>query len=50
MNCCEEAGLHAIKLMAEVYLIEMRMSLLLIWKWQLFSGVFLYAVDDSGKL
>ena len=28
MNYCEEDGLHAIKLMAEVYLREIRMSLL----------------------
>ena len=32
MNYCEEDGLHAIKLMAEVYLREIRMSLLLVWK------------------
>ena len=32
MNYCEEDGLHAIKLMAEIYLREMRMSLLLVWK------------------
>ena len=34
MNYCEEDGLHVIKLMAEVYLREMRMSLLglLVWK------------------
>ena len=49
MNYCEEDGLHAIKLVGEVYLREMRMSLLLVWKWQLFSGVSLYAVDDSEK-
>ena len=30
MNYCEEDGLHAIKLMAEVYLREIKMSLLLI--------------------
>ena len=30
MNYCEEDGLHAIKLMAEVYLREIRMSLLLV--------------------
>ena len=30
MNYCEKDGLHAIKLMAEVYLREIRMSLLLI--------------------
>ena len=41
MNYCEEDGLHVIKLMAEVYLREMRMSLLLVWKWQLFLE-FLY--------
>ena len=31
MNYCEDR-LHAIKLMAEVYLREISMSLLLIWK------------------
>ena len=30
MNYCEEDGLHAIKLMVEVYLREIRMSLLLV--------------------
>ena len=30
MNYCEEDGLHVIKLMAKVYLREVRMSLLLI--------------------
>ena len=30
MNYCEEDGLYAIKLMAEVYLREIRMSLLLV--------------------
>ena len=49
MNDCEEDELHVIKLMEKVYLREMMMSLLLVWKWQLFSGVFLYAVDDRGK-
>ena len=49
MNYYEEDGLHIIKLMAKVYLTEMRMSLLLVWKWQLFSGVPLYAMDDLGK-
>ena len=50
MNYCEEDGLHVIKLMTKVYLGEMRMGLLLVWKWQLFSEVLLYAVDDSGKI
>ena len=36
MNYCEEDGLHAIKLMAEVYLRDIRMSLLLVWKVQRF--------------
>ena len=44
MNYCEEGGLHAIKLMAEVYLRDMKMSSLLVWKYQRFS-----AVGDSGK-
>ena len=30
MNYCEEDGLYAIKVMAEVYLREMRMRLLLV--------------------
>ena len=34
MNYCED-GLQVIKLMAKIYLREMRMSLLLVWKWQL---------------
>ena len=42
MNYCEEDGLHAIKLMDEVYLIDIRMSLLLVWKCQHFSLEFLY--------
>ena len=42
MNYCEEDGHHAIKLMAEVYLREIRMSLLLVWKCQHFSLEFLY--------
>ena len=41
MNYCED-GLHAIKLMAEVYLREISMSLLLVWKCQYFSLEFLY--------
>ena len=41
MNYCED-GLHAIKLMAEVYLREIRMSLLFVWKCQHFSLEFLY--------
>ena len=32
MKYYEKDGLHAIKLMAEVYLREIRMSLLLMWK------------------
>ena len=42
MNYCEEDKLHAIKLMAEVYLRETRMSLLLVWKCQQYSLEFLY--------
>ena len=40
MNYCKEDGIHAIKLMAEVYSREMRMNLLLVWKWQLFFWSF----------
>ena len=39
MNYCEEDGLYANKLMAEAILREMKMILLLVGKWQLFSGV-----------
>ena len=42
MNYCEKDELHAIKLMAEVYLREIRISLLLVWKCQHFSLEFLY--------
>ena len=49
MNYYEEDGLHVIKLMAKVYLRKIKMSLLLVWKRQLFFGVSLYAMDDSGK-
>ena len=49
MNYCEENVIHVIKLIAKVHLREMRMSLLLIWKWKLFSGVFLNAMDDLEK-
>ena len=41
MNYCED-GLHAIKLMAEVYLREISMSFLFLWKCQHFSLEFLY--------
>ena len=41
MNYCEEDGLHAIKLMAKVYLREIK-SLLLVWKCQHFFLEFLY--------
>ena len=41
MNYCKD-GLHAIKLMAEVYLREISMSLLLVWKCQHLSLEFLY--------
>ena len=43
MNYCED-GLHAIKLMAKVYLREISMSLLLVWKCQHFSLNFPYTV------
>ena len=42
MNYCEKDGFHVIKLMAEVYLREIRMSLLLVWKCQHFSLEFLF--------
>ena len=41
MNYCKD-GLHAIKLIAEVYLREISMSLLLAWKCQHLSLEFLY--------
>ena len=40
MNYCED-GLNATKLMAKVYLREINMSLLLVWKSQHFSLGFL---------
>ena len=50
MNYCAEDELHAIKLMADVYLRKIRMSLLLVGEMStFFSGVSLYAVNDSGK-
>ena len=53
MNYCEENELHAIKLMAEVYLRKIRMSLLLIWKCQHFSLGFLYmqwVIQENSKI
>ena len=53
MNYYEEGGLHAIKLMAEVYLRDMEMSLLLIWKCQRFSLEFLYmqlVIQENSKI
>ena len=41
MNYCKDE-LHVIKLMAEVYLREISMSLLLVWKCQHLSLEFLY--------
>ena len=41
MNYCED-GLYAIKLMTKVYLREISMSLLLVWKCQHFSLEFFY--------
>ena len=40
MNYYEEDGLHVIKLMAKVYLRKIKMSLLLVWKRQLFFWSF----------
>ena len=53
MNYCEEDGPHAIKLMAEVYLRDIRMSLLLVWKYQHFSLEFLFmqlVIQDNSKI
>ena len=53
MNYCEKDGLHAIKLMVEVYLREIRMSLLLVWKCQHFSLEFLYmqlVIQENYKI
>ena len=53
MNYCEEDELHAIKLMAEVYLRKIRMSLFLVWKCQHFSLEFLYmqwVIQENSKL
>ena len=40
MNYYQEDGLHAIKLMAEVYLREIRMNLLLVWNVNIFLWSF----------
>ena len=53
MNYCEEDGLYAIKLMAEVYLREISISLLLVWKYQHFSLEFLYMqlmIQENSKI
>ena len=53
MNYCEEDRLHAIKLMAEIYLRDIRMSLLLVWKCQHFSLEFLFmqlVIQDNSKI
>ena len=53
MNYCEEDGLHTIKLMAEIYLREIRMSLLVVWKCQHFSLEFLYmqwVIQENSKI
>ena len=53
MNYCEEDILHAIKLMAEVYLREIRMSLLLVLKYLHFSLEFLYmqwVIQENSKI
>ena len=54
MNYFEEDGLHAIKLTAEVYLREIRISLLLVWKCQHFSLEFLYymqwVIQENSKI
>ena len=52
MNYCED-GLRAVKLMAEVYLREISMSLLLVWKCQHFSLEFLYmqwVIQENSKI
>ena len=53
MNYCEEDGFHAIKLMAEVYLREIKMKDELIIGMEMstfFSGVnFFICSSDSGK-
>ena len=53
MNYYEEDGFHAIKLIAEVYLREIRMSLLLVWKCQHFFLEFLYmqwVIQKNSKI
>ena len=53
MNYCEEDGLYAIKLIAEVYFRDIRMSLLLVWKCQHFSLEFLFmqlVIQDNFKI
>ena len=48
MNYCED-GLHAIKLMTEVYLREINELIIGIEMSTFLSGVSLYVVGDSGK-
>ena len=53
MNYYEIDGLHTIKLISEVYLRDIRMSLLLVWKCQHFSLEFLYmqlAIQKNSKI
>ena len=53
MNYYEKDGLHVIKQMAEVYLREIRMSLLLVWRCQHFSLEFLYmqwVTQENSKI
>ena len=53
MNYYEEDELHAIKLMAEVYFRDIKMSLLLVWKCQHFSLEFPYmqlVIQENSKI
>ena len=52
MNYCKD-GLHAIKLISKVYLREIRMSLLLVWKCQHFFLEFLcmqWVIQENSKI
>ena len=53
MNYCEEDGFHTMKLRAEVYMREIRMRLLLVWKCQHFSLEFLcmqWVIQENSKI
>ena len=50
MNYCEKDGLHVIKLMAEVYLREIRMSLLLVSTFFLEFLYMQWVIQENSKI